>query len=70
MFRESEVCHVSSSSPLVGSAEHQGLVDVAEADNLGFSGLQPQLELVPAGLDVADVAGSTIEQGNFAGLLV
>lgn len=53
-----------------GCAEHQRLIDVPKSVDLGLGGFEPHLKLFLNSLEVAEVAGSPVEQGYFAGLLV
>jgi len=55
---------------MTGSVEHESLVDVAEALNFSLCHPELGLKLFPDGVEVAKVACRTVEQRDFAGLLV
>jgi hypothetical protein len=55
---------------LLGSAQHQRLIDLAKTGSLIFSLLEPRLKLLLSHLQVLDVGGGTIQKGNLARLLV
>jgi hypothetical protein len=55
---------------LLGSAQHQSLVDLAKSGSLILCLLEPRLKLLLSHLQVLDVSGGTVQQRNLAGLLV
>lgn len=67
---QSERCRRGTGDSVSCCAEHQSLVHVAETVNLGLGSLEPHLELILDGLEIAEVAGGSVEQRHLAGLLV
>jgi hypothetical protein len=55
---------------LLGSAKHQSLVNGAESLNFVLGLLEPRLKLLGGHLEILDVGGSAVEEGNLAWLLV
>jgi hypothetical protein len=59
-----------SGMTLLGSAQHQCLIDLAKAGSLVLCLLEPRLELLLCHLQVLDVSGGAVQERNLAGLLV
>jgi hypothetical protein len=63
-------CGGGGGMTLLGSAQHQRLVDLAKSGSLILCLLEPRLKLLLSHLQVLDVSGGTVQQRNLAGLLV